>query len=50
MQADRLRERLDRPVYVGMRNWKPFIRDVVDDMRLAGIEKIRAICVALRTR
>jgi protoporphyrin/coproporphyrin ferrochelatase len=45
-QADRLRERLDRPIYVGMRNWKPFIHDVVDDMRLAGIEKIRAICLA----
>jgi protoporphyrin/coproporphyrin ferrochelatase len=45
-QADRLRERLGYPVYVGMRNWKPFIRDVVDDMRLAGIEKIRAICLA----
>lgn len=45
-QADRLRERLGYPVYVGMRNWKPFIRDVVDDMRLAGIERIRAICLA----
>jgi protoporphyrin/coproporphyrin ferrochelatase len=45
-QADRLRERLDYPVYVGMRNWKPFIHDVVDEMRLAGIEKIRAICLA----
>jgi ferrochelatase len=45
-QADRLRERLDCPVYVGMRNWKPFIHDVVDDMRSAGIEKIRAICLA----
>jgi protoporphyrin/coproporphyrin ferrochelatase len=45
-QADRLRERLDYPVYVGMRNWKPFIHDVIDEMRLAGIEKIRAICLA----
>ena len=45
-QADRLRERLDYPVYVGMRNWKPFIHDVVDDMRLAGIERVRAICLA----
>jgi ferrochelatase len=45
-QADRLRERLHCPVYVGMRNWKPFICDVMDDMRLAGIEKIRAICLA----
>jgi ferrochelatase len=45
-QADRLRERLDCPVYVGMRNWKPFIQDVVDEMRLAGIERIKAICLA----
>jgi protoporphyrin/coproporphyrin ferrochelatase len=45
-QAHRLRERLDYPVYVGMRNWKPFIHNVVDDMRCAGIEKIRAICLA----
>jgi protoporphyrin/coproporphyrin ferrochelatase len=48
-QADRLRARLDCPVYVGMRNWKPFIQDVVDNMRSAGIETIRAICLALRT-
>src|SRR5271168_2664790 len=40
-QADRLRERLDIPVYVDMRNWKPFIGDVVDSMRTAGIEKAR---------
>jgi ferrochelatase len=45
-QADCLRERLDCPVYVGMRNWKPFINDVVDEMRLAGIEKVRVICLA----
>jgi len=45
-QAAGLHERLDCPVYVGMRNWKPFIRDVVEDMKLAGIEKARAICLA----
>jgi ferrochelatase len=45
-QADCLRERLGYPVYVSMRNWKPFIHDVIDDMRLAGVEKIRAICLA----
>lgn len=45
-QADRLRERLHCPVYAGMRNWNPFIRDVVEDMRSAGIEKVRAICLA----
>jgi ferrochelatase len=45
-QAHSLRERLNYPVYVGMRNWKPFIHDVVDDIRLAGIERVRAICLA----
>jgi ferrochelatase len=45
-QASCLRERLHCPVYIGMRNWNPFIRDVIDDMRLAGIEKIRIICLA----
>jgi len=45
-QANRLRERLDCPVYVAMRNWKPFTPDIVNEMRLNGIEKVRAICLA----
>jgi protoporphyrin/coproporphyrin ferrochelatase len=45
-QAERLRERLGYPVYVGMRNWTPFIHDVLNQMRSDGIERIRAICLA----
>jgi ferrochelatase len=45
-QAARLQERLDYPVYVGMRNWKPFINDVVEEMRADGVERLRAICLA----
>jgi ferrochelatase len=34
------------PVYVGMRNWKPYIPDVVAQMRAVGVERIIAICLA----
>ncbi len=34
------------PVYVGMRNWKPYIPDVVARMRADGVEQIIAVCLA----
>jgi protoporphyrin/coproporphyrin ferrochelatase len=34
------------PVYVGMRNWKPYIPDVVKQMRADGIEEFAVICMA----
>jgi len=34
------------PVYVGMRNWKPYIPDVVRKMRNDGIEEAAVICMA----
>jgi protoporphyrin/coproporphyrin ferrochelatase len=34
------------PVYVGMRNWKPYIPDVVRQMRADGIEEAAVICMA----
>src|SRR5207245_7838299 len=33
-------------VYVGMRNWHPYIADVVAKMRSDGVTKIKAICLA----
>ncbi len=45
-QGRLLAQELDLPVYVGMRNWKPYIRDVVATMREDGIERIVAICLA----
>lgn len=45
-QAALLQERLGRRVYVGMRNWKPFIADTVAQMRSDGIKKVKAICLA----
>lgn len=34
------------PVYVGMRNWRPYIADVVKQMRADRIEEIAVICLA----
>jgi ferrochelatase len=34
------------PVYVGMRNWKPYIPDVVKQMVADGIEEAAVICLA----
>lgn len=34
------------PVYVGMRNWKPYIPDVVRQMRADGIEQAAVLCMA----
>ncbi len=34
------------PVYVGMRNWRPYIADVVAQMREDGVTQIKAICLA----
>jgi ferrochelatase len=36
----------DVPVYVGMRNWRPYIPDVVRQMRADGIEEAAVICLA----
>ena len=33
-------------VYVGMRNWSPYIRDEVKRMKEDGIEKVIALCLA----
>jgi ferrochelatase len=34
------------PVYVGMRNWRPYIPDVVRQMRADGMEEAAVICMA----
>src|SRR5580692_1590478 len=34
------------PVYVGMRNWRPYISEVVRQMRTDGIEEAAVICMA----
>jgi ferrochelatase len=46
LQGKLLSQRIGLPVYVGMRNWKPFIADTVEAMKTAGLKKVRAICLA----
>lgn len=45
-QAEALQAGLGLPVYVGMRNWKPFISGAVQQMADSGINKVVAICLA----
>jgi protoporphyrin/coproporphyrin ferrochelatase len=45
-QAELLAHEIDMPVYVGMRNWKPFIADAVSAMVENGIEHAVVICMA----
>jgi protoporphyrin/coproporphyrin ferrochelatase len=45
-QARLLQQRIGVPVYVGMRNWKPYIATVVHQMREDGISAVAAICLA----
>jgi ferrochelatase len=45
-QGRLLSDALNLPVHVGMRNWKPYIADVVRQMREDGITSAVAICLA----
>jgi ferrochelatase len=47
-QGDALRERLGPrvPVAVGMRNWKPFLKDAIDELASAGVTRIIGIPLA----
>jgi len=45
-QADLLSQSLGRKVYVGMRNWHPFIAEVVAQMKADGVTHARVLCLA----
>ena len=45
-QGELLSRALAMPVYVGMRNWKPYITDTIRGMRSDGVESIVALCLA----
>jgi ferrochelatase len=45
-QATSLANELKLPVYVGMRNWKPYIADTVQSMTADGITRTVVICLA----
>lgn len=46
VEAELVAEGLDVQVYVGMRNWKPYIPDVVRKMRADGVTDMAVICLA----
>lgn len=46
LQGRLLAEKLGVPVYVGMRNWRPFIADVVAQMKADGVRSARTVCLA----
>src|SRR5208337_1402161 len=46
LQAAFLAKLLGRPVYLGMRNWKPFISEAVLKIRADGVERVVALCLA----
>jgi ferrochelatase len=45
-QAEGAARRLGLPVYVGMRNWKPFIAAAVQQMANDGVQRAIVICLA----
>ena len=45
-QGRALERALGLPVYVGMRNWKPFIADAMSQITADGVEQLLAICLA----
>ncbi len=46
MQGRLLAEAMGAPVYVGMRNWHPYIADVVAQMKADGIQQAKVLCLA----
>jgi len=45
-QAAAMQRELEIPVFVGMRNWEPYIRDVVQQMADDGVERAIVVCLA----
>ncbi len=45
-QGALLGRELKLPVYVGMRNWTPFIADVLGQMAADGVQRVVALCLA----
>src|SRR5208283_2749785 len=46
LQAEALAKLIAHPVYVGMRNWKPFIPEAVRRLSDDGVERLVAVCLA----
>jgi ferrochelatase len=46
VQAEALEKLMGVPVFFGMRNWHPFIRETMDRIRESGAERVAAVCLA----
>ncbi|MEO8595973.1 MAG: ferrochelatase [Candidatus Solibacter sp.] len=46
VQAEALAALLGLPVFFGMRNWHPFLKEALDEVRAAGIAKLACVCLA----
>ena len=45
-QADQLSQLLKMPVFIGMRNWKPFIADAVKAISSQRYDRVIVLCLA----
>jgi ferrochelatase len=46
VQAEALQKLLGIPVFFGMRNWHPLIKETMEQVRTAGIERLACVCLA----
>lgn len=46
LQAEALAKLITHPVYVAMRNWKPYIPEAVGRLRDDGVQRVVALCLA----
>jgi ferrochelatase len=46
VQAEALATLMGVPVFFAMRNWHPFIKETMDEVRAAGIDRLACVCLA----
>ena len=46
VQAEQLQKQLGIAVFFGMRNWRPFVKEAMEQARTAGIDRLACVCLA----
>ncbi len=46
VQAEALQAAIGIPVFFGMRNWHPFVKETMDQVRAAGVDRLACVCLA----
>ncbi len=46
VQAEALQSALGIPVFFGMRNWHPFVKETMEQVRAAGVARLACVCMA----